>query len=162
MVLTLDFLHTTLYTRVIVNFKKRMKKATILRCIFLHQYLDFLISPLHPAPFEKFSGIFYFILFPMLVDKRAPPFCHCFFSFQLKKIIYIFVEILFFIFVFVHTLVRQVINYYIIMYTMKKHPFTWTSVFNCLISLLSFFLFNITITYYDTTYLVFSLYTTLF
>ena len=30
-------------------------------------------------------------------------------------------------------------NYYIIIYTMKKHNFTWISVLNCLIGLLSFF-----------------------
>ena len=37
----LDWLQTKLYTRVLVNVTKRMKKAPILRCIFIHQYLIF-------------------------------------------------------------------------------------------------------------------------
>ena len=58
---------------------------------------------------------------------------------------------LIFFFVLLHTPVRQVRNQYIIIYTMRKHNFTWTSFFNCLIILLSFLLFKHKITYYNTT-----------
>ena len=34
-----DWFQMTLYTRVIVNITKRMKKSPILGCTFLHQYL---------------------------------------------------------------------------------------------------------------------------
>ena len=45
---------------------KKYEKAPILRCKFLHQYLEFKnkISSLHPAPIQKFSGIYLF-LFPI-------------------------------------------------------------------------------------------------
>ena len=35
-------------------------------------------SPLRPAPIQKRSGLFNLILFPMLTEKRAPPFCQFF------------------------------------------------------------------------------------
>ena len=44
-------------------------------------------------------------------------------------------------FVLVHTGVRQGRNYYIIIFTIKKHHFTSKYVINCLIGLLSFFHF---------------------
>ena len=36
---------------------KTDKKAPILRCTFLHQYLIFIINRIHPVPFQKFSGL---------------------------------------------------------------------------------------------------------
>ena len=39
MVNLVDMSQMTLYTRVLVNITKRMKKTPILRCIFLHQSL---------------------------------------------------------------------------------------------------------------------------
>ena len=51
-----------------------MKKALILRCTFLHQFLEKEKIPLHPSPIQKCSGMFNLILFPMLTDKCVPTF----------------------------------------------------------------------------------------
>ena len=39
-------------------------KSPILRCIFLHQYLElfYKINPLHPTPFQKCSGVILIVL----------------------------------------------------------------------------------------------------
>ena len=48
-----DWIKTTLYTRLLINFTKRTKKAPILRCTFLHQYLDFLkLAHYTQSPFK--------------------------------------------------------------------------------------------------------------
>ena len=60
---------------------------------------------------------------------------------------YLLLELSFFCFVLVHTRVRPEMNYYMIIYAMKKHRFTWTYILNFLIGLLSFFWFKLTITY---------------
>ena len=73
------------------------------------------------------------------MEKRAPPFCQFFWFGRTKKNIYGFVELLSFCFVLVHTRVRRVTNYYIIMYTTKKHHFTLMYVLNYLTGILSFF-----------------------
>ena len=52
----IEWFQTTLCTRVLVTATKPMKKAPILLCTFLHQYLIFLIIPLHPPPFQRQSG----------------------------------------------------------------------------------------------------------
>ena len=39
---------------------KMDEKAPIFLCTFLHQYLVFLYIPLHPAPIQKFSGLYIF------------------------------------------------------------------------------------------------------
>ena len=41
--------------------QKRREKATILWCTFLHQYLDFLIITIQPDPFQKCSGLVFFM-----------------------------------------------------------------------------------------------------
>ena len=73
--------------------------------------------------------------------------------FQLKQIIYIFVEISFYPFIQIHTREIRVRKQYIIIYTKKRYHFTWTSVLNFLIGLLPFFEVQLTIIYDDTKYL---------
>ena len=57
----MDWLQTEMYTRVLV--KNKDEKSPILGYTFLHKYLEILnkISPLNPAPIQKFSGIYILI-----------------------------------------------------------------------------------------------------
>ena len=50
-----DWFQMTLYTRVIVNITKRMKKAPVLQCTFLHQYLNFFNYPTTTSTLSKFQ-----------------------------------------------------------------------------------------------------------
>ena len=71
--LTMYWFQTKLYTLVLVNVTKRMKKSPILRCMLLHQYLTKkIIIPLYPAPIQLCIGLINPP--PMFTDKRAPPF----------------------------------------------------------------------------------------
>ena len=99
--ITIDWFQATLYTRVLVNVTKRMKNHPFCST---HLSISFwvikkMISPLHSAPIQKFSEVFNFIVLPMLMERRAPPFCRgggelvCF---QPKMYIYLFVELSFF------------------------------------------------------------------
>ena len=91
----MDWFQTTLYTRVIVNATRQMKKSPILRCTFFHQYLDFKrICSLHPSPFQKCSGLkkSYVDYFISNVHHRFVIF---FVWFQPKIYIYLFVELSF-------------------------------------------------------------------
>ena len=96
------------------------------------------ISSLHSAPNQKCSGLFNFILLPMLMEKHSPPFYQFFFV-PTQENIDLFVDLSFFLFVLVHTRVIRASNYYIFIYNMKEHYFNWTSYLNCLIGLLSSF-----------------------
>ena len=120
----LNWFQTTFYKWVLVNITKRMEKAPILRYTFLHQYLYFLTSHYTQRPFK--NSVDYFFLIPMLMDKRAPPFCQLFWFCSKPNIFIYLCRDLFFCPVLVHTRVRQVKNQYIIIYNMKKHHFTWT------------------------------------
>ena len=53
-----------------------------------------------------------------------------------KKEISLFIELSLFCFISVHTKLRRVGDYYIIIYTMKKNHFIWTSILKGLIGLL--------------------------
>ena len=69
-----------------------MKKVPILWHMFIHQYLDFLISPLYPAPIQKFSGLFF--LFPNVYGETCTAILSVFFGFQPKNN-YLFAELSF-------------------------------------------------------------------
>ena len=99
------------------------------------------LNPTTPITHSKIQwSIYKYIKFQMLTEKRAPPFCHFFLCLvpTQNKYIYIFLELSVFCFVLIHTQVIQVRNWYVIIYTMKKNHFTWTSVSNCLIGRLLF------------------------
>ena len=91
----MDWFQKTLYTRVLVNITKLPKQGPILRCTFLHRFLDLILN--YPTTSSTHSKIhwdilFYFILFQMLLEKRAPPFCQFVFWFgsnPLKICIYL-------------------------------------------------------------------------
>ena len=73
------------------------------------------------------------------MEKFALPFCRFVFGLvPTQKDIYILIE-LYVLFILVHTQVNQSRNYYIIIYTMKKHHYTWTFILNFLIGILTFF-----------------------
>ena len=133
-----------------------MEKAPILQCTFLHIYLK-TISHYTQLPFKNVVEWFFI---QILTEKCAPLFCQ-FFCLVPTQNKYLFVEIMFFGFILVHVRLIQVSNQYIIIYTMKKHHFTWTPVFNFLIGLLYLSIYKLTITYNDTSYLIFSLYSKL-
>ena len=114
-------------------------------------------SPLHPASIKKCSGIY--IENPNVDRETCTTVLSVFLALVPTQKMYLSLcRALIFCFTLVHTQIRQASNYYIIIYTMKKHHFTWTCVLNCLIVLLSFFKFKLTITHNDALYLVLSLY----
>ena len=65
----------------------------------------------------------------MLTQNRAQPFCHFYLHFQPQKYLSLY-RALIFLFILEHNQVRQVRNYYITIYNMKDHHFTWTSGLN--------------------------------
>ena len=98
----------------------------------------FLIIPLHPAPIQKCRELLTFILSPKLKE-NAHHFFSAFFLvwFQPKKCLSLCRDLTF-CFILVHTQIIQVWNSYIIIYTMKKHHFTWTYILNWLIEIYHF------------------------
>ena len=102
-------LQTTLYTKVLVNTTKLMKKHPFCGARFYTNIFFGKISPLHPSPFKK-SGI-YFETFSVLTEKCAPPVCHFYFWFSSnpQKYVSIF-RALIFSFILVYTQVKRVIT----------------------------------------------------
>ena len=92
------------------KFHKTDEKASILQCTFIHQYLKYFetIRPLHPAPFQKCSGIISKI--PTSTEKRAPPFCQYFSILVPTQKISSLCSALVFSFILVYTRVRQMRN----------------------------------------------------
>ena len=88
----MDWFQMTLYTGLIVNVTKRMNKAPIFPCTFLHQY--FLIAYHTQPPLKNLVGWFF-----SYVDYLISNVHHSFVSFVLglfpTKCIYRFVELLF-------------------------------------------------------------------
>ena len=84
----------------------------------------------------------------MLTDKHAPPFCQILFLvwFQPKENIYLLLELSFLCSLGAHLDKKGEELLYIIAYTMKNHHFPWMYTINCLIGLLTFFKFKLTIT----------------
>ena len=69
---------------------KRDEKPSILRCTFLHKYLEYRKTiPLHPATIQKWIGIYIF-LSPTLTKKCAPTFCQFFGGFGSNPKIYLY------------------------------------------------------------------------
>ena len=105
---SLHWFQTTLYTRVLLNVIKRMKKSPILLCTFLRQYLIFLISPLHPAPiwyvlgwFKNISQCWFKNIFQCWQINMHRRFVS-FFLVPTKKHIFLFLELSYFRFFFVY------------------------------------------------------------
>ena len=136
-----DWLQTTLYTRVLLNVTKRMKSTYF---VVLHQYY-FKAIPLQPDSFQKYSVIF-FHMFIISWLTRTAVLSVVYWSGSNPGCYLSLCGYLIFSFILLYTQVRRVRKYYIIIYTPKKHHFTWTSVFNCLIELFSFLEFNYKIT----------------
>ena len=135
-----------------------MKNYPFCGAHFSINIIFFKINPLHPLPFQKCTWADF--KNQTLMEKRAPLVLSVFFQFDFdpKTSIY-FCKDINFCFILVHTQLGGVRNYYNIIYTTKKHHFTWMYIPNFLIDLF-FFLFLLTTTYIYSTYLVFSLYTT--
>ena len=122
-----------LTTRVLVNVTKRMEKAPT----FLCQYFEFKkIAHYTQHPFKNAVGYF----FNNVDGKRCTTVLSVFFCWygSNPRTLLSLCRAIIFIFILVYTQVRRVIYSCIIIYTMKKHNFTWTYVFNCLIGLFSF------------------------
>ena len=136
-----------------------MKSYQIWRWMFLHLFLDLKnYIPRHPAPIQKLSEVFLYI-YSQCWQKNFHYHLSFFGVWLQQKNIYLFIDISIFCFVLVHTQEIRESNYCIVIYIMRNHHFTWMSVVNCLIGIFNFLKFNITITYNDSTYIVFSLYT---
>ena len=127
----------TLYKGTSKNHKMD-EKSPILRCTFIHQcFIQKKSIPLHTSPIQLCSGIYIYIN-PYVVGETCTAIFQ-FFCLVLTHQKYLsLLRALIFCFILVHTQVRQVRKYYIIIYTIKKHHFTWTSVFNSLIGPLLF------------------------
>ena len=110
---------------------------------------NFKIYIFHYTQHSFKNSVGFFILFYSHVDGEMCTSILSFFWFGSNPniYIYIFVELSFFCFILVHTQVRRVRNYYIIIYNMKNHHFKWMSFLNCLIGAF----FKVTITYNDST-----------
>ena len=124
--------------RVLVKFTKQMKNPPMLWCTFLHQYLilKWITHPTIPCTHSMAQWADWKINLPMLTEKFAPPLCQLFFGLvPTQNNIHPLLELSYFRFFLVYTRVRRVKNWYIIIYSIKKHHFTWTSVLNCLIGL---------------------------
>ena len=125
-----DWLQTTLYIRVLVITKKRMKKAPIFRCTFLHQYLviNKQNSLLHPSPFQKCIGI---LLKSHCWQRNIH---YCFVGFVLSgptpEDIYLLLEISRFLFFFVNLKNQRARIEFIMIYNMNKNHWLWESVLN--------------------------------
>ena len=126
-------------TRLLVNVTKWMKNHPFLGArLSINFWTWRKIIPLYPASIQKWSGLFHFILSQMLAEKLAPPFVLFVLGSNTKQYLSLCRALIFF-FILVHTQVRRVSNYYIIIFIMKKHYFTWTSILNFLTGLLYFF-----------------------
>ena len=136
----LDWFQITLYIRVLENVKKWMKKPIFGARFFINfWYFKRKIITKHPSLIRKCIVLFNLILFSMLMEKCAPPFFHFSFWFGSNPKTYLSVcRALILNFILIHTLVRRISTYYIIIYTIKNHYFTRTSVLNSLMILLSF------------------------
>ena len=78
----------------------------------------------------------YYYLIPIVDgETRTTLLSVCFVWFR-PKIYYVLFYLSLFCFILVHTQVIQANYYYIIIYTTKKHYFTWTYILNSLIGLL--------------------------
>ena len=94
LLIKLYWFQMTLYTGLLLDIKKWMEKAQILRCTFLHQYLVFFVITvaLHPVPIQKLSGMVQ--IKTISREKLAPQFCHYFwYSSNPNIYIYVFVEL---------------------------------------------------------------------
>ena len=134
----MDWFHTTLYTRVLVNITKLMKNHPICGARFSVNIWNSLkiFSSLHLPPFQ--NVVVWFKSSNIDGETCTTVLSVFFVWFQPQKYLSLF-GALFFSFALVHTWVRQVRNYYSIMYITKKNHFTWTSTFNHLIGIFSFF-----------------------
>ena len=136
-----------------------MEISPILRCTFLHQYLDFLLAYYTHRQFKIAVG--YLFLTPMLMDKCASPFVSFFWVWlQPKKYASIFRSLITVLHLGTHPSEtgKELIYYYLYH---EEASFTCMSVINSLTVLYKKSL-KIKIIYNDTTYLFLYLYTTLY
>ena len=135
---TTDQFQTELYTSILVSATKRMNNAPIFWCKFLHQYLEYKkVANYTQNPLKMQWAIY--LTPPNVYREKCTTILSVFRGLVPTPKTYLsFFGSLIFFFILVHTQVIQVGNQYIIIYTMEKYHFNCTSVFNCLICLLSF------------------------
>ena len=124
-----DWFQKTLYTRVRVNVKKHIEKAPILWYKLLHKYL-IKIDKNKPTTPSAYPIAQWYDNNPNVDGEIYTALLSVFFGLVPTPPKYLsIVRDLIFCFILVHTQVILARNYYIFMYTTKKHNLTWTYIF---------------------------------
>ena len=146
-----------LYTRVVVNITKLIKKHPFLgTCFSLNIWIkQDKIIPLHPDPFQKCSGYFFSCVDYCMSNAHHSSVSFCFF-FNPKTII--FVDLSYYLYIGIHpSNTGEKLVYYHLSH--EEASFYLDACIQLFSRIFIIFEFNTTIPYNDKTHLVFSLYT---